>query len=89
MPNTNCDAVISRSIISKRHADASNGKTEEIFLPEPLEDSRGHIYQPRTAIELRCAINDSAQTFSETFYIVDSCGEYDALLRKGCGSAPP
>jgi hypothetical protein len=87
MPNTNCDAVISRSIILKRHADASNGKTEEVFPPEPFEDSRGHIYQPRTAIELRCTINDSAQIFSETFYVVDSCGEYDALLRKGCGSA--
>lgn len=81
LPRTRYDAGLNRSIISKERARATKGVIKN--TPEmSLVDSTGQSYTSRTSVNLRWHAKDSAQSFSETFYVVESCGSYDAMLRK-------
>jgi hypothetical protein len=83
MPKTKLDKDLSKSIISRRYADASAATKEDLRQSESLEDSSGQIHSITHCVTLRCAINNAAHTFSERFYVSDNCVEFDALLRKG------
>jgi len=78
---TRYDSVLNRSIISKERAGATRGVTKTI--PElSLLDSTGRTYISRSTLNARWHLKGGAQSFPETFYIVDSCGRHDAMLRK-------
>lgn len=81
LPRTRYDSALSKSIISKDHARATKGTIKP--CPElSLVDSTGHTYTSRATISVRWHVSGGAQSFSETFYLVDSLGQYDAMLRR-------
>jgi hypothetical protein len=84
MPRTKIDAVASRSMISKRNADISNAVRHSLPTPQTIRDSSGRFYDASQRINLRCAIEDAAVTFSEDFFVVESL-EHDAILRLNAG----
>ena len=86
LPKTRVGPKSSKSVIAQPHADASMAVKQALSPPETLRDSSGRAYQASYCITLRCAINDSAQTFSEVFYVANDLTEWDAILRKNAGT---
>ena len=85
MPNVKVGAASSKSIIAKRHADASLAVKHPLSEPETIRDLGELAYETTYRITLRCVMDDSPQTFSEVFYVSEDL-EYDAILRKNAGS---
>jgi hypothetical protein len=81
LPKTLQDTALGASIISKQKALASQGaiKTSN---PLSLTTSTGQCYASSSTITLRWRYDAALQSFTETFWIVDGCGGYDAILRK-------
>jgi hypothetical protein len=71
-------------MISKRNADISNAVRHSLPTPQTIRDSSGRFYDASQRINLRCAIEDAAVTFSEDFFVVESL-EHDAILRLNAG----
>ena len=82
MPRTKVDDAVTRSLISQRNAVASMAAQEALPIAETVRDSHGHLHRAAYRINLRCAVNNAAHSFSEEFYVVEDLGQYDALLRK-------
>lgn len=72
---------MSKSIINKKKARATKGEPESIEQVS-FVDSTGKSHKSQSTIHVRWNVKNGAQSFDETFYVVDSCGEYDAMLRK-------
>jgi hypothetical protein len=70
-----------KSIIKKEKARATEGEPESIEEVS-LRDSTGKTYKSQSTIHVRWYLKNGAQSFGETFYVVESCGEYDAMLRR-------
>jgi hypothetical protein len=81
LPRTKYDGTLTKSIISRERARETKGTTRSVY-PTSLVDANDQAYSSNTTINLRWYVKDTAQSFSETFYVVDSCGSYDAMLRK-------
>jgi hypothetical protein len=81
LPRTKYDGTLTKSIISREKVRATKGTTKSVS-PTSLVDANDQAYSSNTAINLRWYVKGTAQSFSETFYVVDSCGTYDAMLRK-------
>lgn len=86
MPRVKVGAVSGKSIIAKRHADASLAVQQPLSTPETIRHSSGRSYQVSHRITLRCAIGDAAETFSEVFYVVEDLSDYDAIMRRNPGT---
>ena len=81
LPRTRYDSALVKSIICKERANATKGLIKSTS-PVSLVDSTGQSYISRSSVNVRWHVEGSAQSFSETFHIVDSCGPCDAMLRK-------
>ena len=87
LPNTLYDSKVAISLIPKIKASATQGRTR-IATPVSVIDSSGQCHSSSSTISLRWRYADGSQSFQETFYIVDSCGSYDAILRGGSETSP-
>ena len=70
-----------KSIINKDKARETRGEPQSIEEVS-LVDSTGKTYKSQSTIHVRWYVKDHGRSFGETFYVVDSCGEFDAMLRK-------
>ena len=86
MPRVQVGAASSKSIIAKRHADASLAVQQPLSTPETIKHSSGRSYEVSHRITLRCAIDNAAETFSEVFYVAEDLSEYDAIMRQNAGA---
>lgn len=84
IPRTACDSGLNRSLLSRRFADETRGILEQI-APVTIRDSRGHVYHSNARVSLRWWRRNDARSFPETFYIVEGCGSYDAMLQTANG----
>jgi len=84
MSRTVHDSTLQKSLISRKHADATKGPIRSIPLSEPLRDMSGNVHRAQACIVLRWWVTDTYRSESETFYIVDTCETYPAMLRAGC-----
>lgn len=87
LPHAKYDTTLTKSIINRERARATKGMTKTIS-PTSLVDANDQAYTSNNTISLRWHVKDAAQSFSETFYIVDSCGPYDAILRNDIRKPP-
>ena len=87
LPNTLYDSKGAISLIPKIQAFATQGRIK-IATPVSIVDSSGQCHSSSSTISLRWRYADGSQSFQETFYIVDSCGTYDAILRGGSETSP-
>ena len=81
LPNTVHDATLNRSIISKRKAFATNGRIKAV-QPCTFTTTSGECFASSTTITLRWRYGAGLQSYQETFYLVEGCASYDAILRK-------
>ena len=87
LPNTLYDSSLTHSLIPKSKAFATAGRIGTAS-PITLTDSHGHAFASSTTITLRSRYNAGLQSFQETFYVVDGCAGYDALLRHDIETKP-
>jgi hypothetical protein len=81
LPNTLYDPVLERSLISKHRAFATQGRITATNSVS-LATSAGESLTSKATITLRWRHDSGLQSFQETFWIVDDCAGYDAILRK-------
>ena len=81
LPNTTRDANLDRCLISKRKAFQTNGRIKPV-QPITFTTVSGQCPTSSTTITLRWRYDAGLQGFQETFYVVEGCGQYDAILRK-------
>ena len=87
LPNTLYDDQTGVSLISKTKAFATQGQIK-IATPTSVVDALGACHSSSSTIRLRWRYEDSSQSFEEDFYVVDTCGTYDAILRGGVNISP-
>jgi hypothetical protein len=80
------DSTLEKSIITQNYANQTRGNKRSV-PPTVLTDDTGRTYTSQACIDLKWYPRNShmsAITNKETFYIVEDCGEHDAILRAGC-----
>jgi hypothetical protein len=80
------DGTLGESIITQDAANQTRGNKRSI-TPTVLTDDTGRKYTSQACIDLKWYPRNthmSAITNKETFYIVEDCGDHDAILREGC-----
>ena len=77
------DSTLEKSIITQNNANQTRGNKRSV-PPTVLTDDTGRTYTSQACIDLKWYPRGSAITNKETFYIVEDCGEHDAILRAGC-----
>ena len=81
LPNTTRDANLDKSLITRRKAFQTNGRIKPV-QPITFTTASGHCPTSSATITLRWRYDAGLQSFQETFYVVEGCGQYDAILRK-------
>ena len=81
LPNTIHDANLDKSLISRRKAFQTDGRIKPI-QPVTFTTAQGHCFASNATITLRWRYDAGLQSYQEAFYVVDSCGDYDAILRR-------
>jgi hypothetical protein len=67
-------------LITRKSAERTKGRRKSV--PQiSLKDARGQEYMARESIVLTWWLFGTAVTRDETFYLVESCGGYDGVLR--------
>lgn len=80
------DSTLEKSIITQNYANQTRGSKRGV-PPTVLTDDTGRTYTSQACIDLKWYPRNShmsAITNKETFYIVEDCGDHDAILRGGC-----
>lgn len=81
LPNIIRDANLDKSVITKRKAFQTNGRIKPV-QPITFTTASGHCLASSATITLRWRYDAGLQSFQETFYVVEGCGQYDAILRR-------
>ena len=79
------DSTLGESIITQNYANQTRGNQRSV-PPTLLKDDTGRTYTSQACIDLKWYLQNShmsAITNKETFYIVEDCGDHDAILREG------
>lgn len=87
MDNTIYDTVLEVNLISQQRAEATEGRIDPI-PPTEKQDSQGRKHQSSGVINLTWWRTSESRSFSEVFFVVNSCGDCDAILRKKENKAP-
>jgi len=69
------DENLTRSLISRKYAKSTRGIIQDIPASDSSETFQGLTYKPTGKISLQWWLRNGCQSFTETFYIVDSCGQ--------------